>query len=381
MVRPSETDVVVIGGGPAGLAAAIAARGNGFDVCVVDRAQPPIDKACGEGLMPDGVAALRGLGVVLGAEQGVPFRGIRFVDARRVAEASFPEEIGVGIRRTTLHQILVDHAEAAGITTCWHVKATGIERGGVRIGGRLLRCRWIVGADGAFSQTRHWAGLATIQESGRRLGLRRHFRVKPWTDFVEVHWAKGEQAYVTPVGHEEVCVALLGRAPEDGFTDLSARFPRLAEPLGNAEPTNTARGASCQTIRLRRVTSKRIALVGDASAAIDAITGDGLALAFRQAAALGDALKKGDLSFYKSQHRGICRTPFLMARLLLLMDRHDGLRNIALQTLADRPGIFSRLLATHIGARHPAAASFDVLALGLRLLARAATAYATDAAQ
>ncbi len=377
MVTPSETDVVVIGGGPAGLAAALAARRSRFEVCVVDRAMPPIDKACGEGLMPDGVAALRRLGVTLGVGEGVPFRGIRFADDRRSAEAAFPEEAGVGIRRRTLHQLLVDRAEAAGVVTRWGVKATGVETEGVRIGERLLRCRWIVGADGASSQTRQWAGLPMAIDHGGRLGLRQHFRAKPWTDFVEVHWAKGEQAYVTPVGPEEICVALLGRAQEVGFTDLAARFPRLAERLGNAEPTNAARGAYCRTIRLDRVASNRIALVGDASAAIDAVTGDGLALAFRQAAALGDALRKGDLSFYESQHRSICRTPFLMARLLLLMDRHDGLRKIALQTLAERPDIFSRLLATHVGARHPAVASLDVLALGLRLLAHAAT----DAAQ
>jgi len=60
---PRETDVFVIGGGPAGLAAAIAARRAGFDVVVADRSQPPIDKACGEGLMPDGLSALQRLGV------------------------------------------------------------------------------------------------------------------------------------------------------------------------------------------------------------------------------------------------------------------------------------------------------------------------------
>src|SRR5438105_7308201 len=46
-----NTDVLVIGGGPAGLTAAIAARLKGFDVAVADAAHPPIDKACGEGLM------------------------------------------------------------------------------------------------------------------------------------------------------------------------------------------------------------------------------------------------------------------------------------------------------------------------------------------
>ena len=49
-----STDIFVIGGGPAGLATAIAARQRGFDVVVADGAQPPIDKPCGEGLMPDG---------------------------------------------------------------------------------------------------------------------------------------------------------------------------------------------------------------------------------------------------------------------------------------------------------------------------------------
>ena len=57
-----ETDVLVIGGGPAGLAAAIAASKKGFRVAVADGAKPPIDKACGEGLMPNTVAALRDSG-------------------------------------------------------------------------------------------------------------------------------------------------------------------------------------------------------------------------------------------------------------------------------------------------------------------------------
>src|SRR5207253_2995692 len=74
---PSQTDVFVIGGGPAGLAAAIAARKRGFEVVVADGAQPPIDKACGEGVMPDGVAALARLGVAATINHGFPFHGIR----------------------------------------------------------------------------------------------------------------------------------------------------------------------------------------------------------------------------------------------------------------------------------------------------------------
>lgn len=380
MVTPTQTDVVVIGGGPAGLVAALAARRAGVDVCVLDRGVPPIDKACGEGLMPDGVAALRRLGVRLDAEQGAPFRGIRVLDGRHVAEATFPGEAGVGIRRTRLHQLLMENAQAAGVTTLWREKATAIESRGVRIGDRLIECRWIIGADGVDSQTRRLAGMGAIRENGRRIGLRMHFRVKPWTDFVEVHWSKGEQAYVTPVGAEEVCIALLGCAREAGFANLADRFPRLGERLRGAEPANVVRGAFTGTVRPRRVVSGNVALIGDASAAIDAITGDGLALAFRQAAALGEALRQGDLSRYEARHRQICRTPFLMARLLLLMDRHDTLRKLALQALAGRPAIFNRLLATHVGARHPAAASLDVVALGVGLLAHAATSRSRSAA-
>jgi flavin-dependent dehydrogenase len=379
MVMPAKTDVVVIGGGPAGLVGALAARRNGFDVCVVDRGVPPIDRACGEGLMPDGVAALRGLGVRLDADQGAPFRGIRFLDDQQVAEAVFPAEAGVGIRRTRLHQALVDRAQAVGVTSSWRAKATTIEPNGVRIGERFIECRWIIGADGFDSQTRRWAGMGAIHQSRRRIGLRLHFRVKPWTDFVEVHWSRGEQAYVTPVGAEEVCVVLLGRAQEAGASNLAARFPRLGERLGAAEPTSAARGAFTGMVRLPRVTSGNIALIGDASAAIDAITGDGLALAFHQAAALGEALRKDDLSLYEVRHRQICRAPFLMARLLLLMDRHESLRKLALQALAGRPAIFNRLLATHIGARHPAAASLDIAALGVRLLTHAATSRSRSA--
>ena len=380
MVTPAKTDVVVIGGGPAGLVAALAARRGGFEVCVVDRGVPPIDKACGEGLMPDGVVALRRLGVRLGAEHGVPFRGIRILDGRHAVEAAFPAEAGVGIRRTRLHQVLVESARDAGVTTAWRAKATAIEAKGVWIGERFIECRWIIGADGVDSPTRGWAGMEVKRESGRRLGLRLHYRVKPWTDFVEVHCSGDEQAYVTPVGAEEVCVALLGPAQEVSFAELAVRFPRLGERLMGAQPTSAARGAFTGMLRPRRVTSGNVALVGDASAAIDAITGDGLALAFRQAAALGEALRQGDLLRYEARHRQICRAPFLMARLLLLMARHEGPRKLALQTVVGRPAIFNRLLAVHVGARHPVAASLDVAALGVGVLTHAAMSRSRSAA-
>ena len=74
---PNSVDVFVAGGGPAGLATAIAARRHGLSVLVADGAVPSIDKACGEGLMPDGVEALRKLGIAIPEREAQPFRGIR----------------------------------------------------------------------------------------------------------------------------------------------------------------------------------------------------------------------------------------------------------------------------------------------------------------
>ena len=349
-LRPSETDVFVIGGGPAGLAAALAVRQAGFNVIIADRAKSPIDKACGEGLMPDALEALRRIGVNLGSGNGASFRGIRFLDEKLEAEASFSDHsFGLGVRRTELHRILVERAKDAGVVALWGRKIEGLDPAGVIVGGRTIRCRWIVGADGFHSSVRRWANLAPDWNGARRIGLRQHFRVRPWTDFVEVYWRKDCQAYVTPVAVDEVCVAMIGK--EDiRASDLAERFPMLASHLSGAELVGPVRGAISMSTRLRSVVAGRIALVGDASGSVDAVTGEGLALAFRQANSLAAALAAGDVRRYDASHRRMARMPRLMARTLLLFDGNDSLRRMAFRKLAAHPRIFSRLLAVHVGA-------------------------------
>src|ERR1039457_171312 len=145
----NPVDVFVIGGGPAGLATAISARQRGLSVVVADGAIPPIDKPCGEGLMPDGLDALRKLGVVIPANEVYPFRGIRFVGNGKRAEATFSHGPAFGIRRTALHRILIEHASAIGVSMLWQTPVTGVHPDGVLIAGELAPARWIVGADGS----------------------------------------------------------------------------------------------------------------------------------------------------------------------------------------------------------------------------------------
>ena len=344
-----DTDVFVVGGGPAGLAAAIATRQHGLRVMVADRAQPPIDKACGEGLMPDSLEVLRGLGVSLQECETGFFHGIRFVGPECSAAATFPQGRGLGIRRVLLHEVFVRHAEECGVEMLWGAGVAAISDRGVLVNGRKISCRWLVGADGQNSQVREWAGLTAGSGSRQRIGLRQHFQVRPWSDYVEIHWGSQGQAYVTPVGRNEVCVALISRRKFKSFDAGLSEFPALAARLKGAPSTTQPRGAMSISRKLKQVCRGNVALIGEASGSVDAITGEGLAMAFRQALALGAALAAGDLSVYAVAHSQINSLPEFMSRSMLLMDRSPWLRSRSLRAFARQPGIFGRMLAVHVG--------------------------------
>ncbi|MGD0666295.1 MAG: FAD-dependent monooxygenase [Bryobacteraceae bacterium] len=362
------TDVFVIGGGPAGLAAAVAARRRGFEVTVADRSEPPIDKACGEGIMPDGVAAARSLGISLEECGARPFRGIRLCERALTVEAPFPQGTGLGIRRTTLHGLMVERALQCGVRITWGAKVTGLEPGGVRVGSQLIRARWIVGADGGNSVVRRWAGLDACARHNRRYGFRRHYRIVPWSDFMEIHWGEDCQLYLTPVGDAEICVVLISRDHRQRLDRVLPRFPELARRLDAAGAASSDRSGVSATRRLRRVWHGNVALVGDASGSVDAITGEGLCLLFQQAEALAGALAVGDLALYQAAHRRIGRRPELMAHLMLLLDRHGRLRNRVLRAFAARPRLLSRMLALHVGELSFFDSAANGLALGWQML-------------
>lgn len=379
-------DILVIGGGPAGLATAIRARQAGLAVTLVDGGQPPIDKACGEGLMPDGVALLARLGVVLPKDQCRTLRGVRYIEDDIVVEGPFPGPPGLGVRRLDLHRALVSRAEAIGVDLCWGVRVLGFEGSpfgagpDARAPGRLraadsvatddgpMRARWLVAADGLHSPLRRAAGLEGPPARCRRFGLRRHFAVAPWTDHVEVHWSDGVEAYVTPLGGDLVGVALLFADQPPDFDRILRRFPTLARRLAVAPAASRQRGAGPLEQRTRGVVRGNLALVGDAAGYLDAITGEGLSLAFHDAFAVVEAIVRGNLAIYAVAHRRMARVPTTMIRLALFVDRHPRLRRRVMRALAADPRLFRALLAVHVRVRPPAPAAAWILPrLALRL--------------
>lgn len=282
-----DADVVVVGGGPVGLATAIEARLAGLSVVVVEPRVGAVDKACGEGLMPGALAALARLGV---DPDGHPLTGISYRDPRRHVDHAFTGSPGRGVRRTVLHAALLDRCEGLGVdrvvarVTAVGQWATGVEAAGVR-------ARWLIACDGLHSAVRRLVGLEATapprwprRTPAPRFGLRRHFPVAPWSSMVEVHWGTDTEAYVTPVGSAEVGIALLGPRGTDFAAGL-ASFPSLACRLDGLEPTTTVRGAGPLRQRTTARSAGRVRLVGDASGYVDALTGEGLRVGFAQARA------------------------------------------------------------------------------------------------
>jgi flavin-dependent dehydrogenase len=370
----NSTDVLIVGGGPAGLAAALALRQRGAAVTVADARKPPIDKACGEGLMPDSMRDLALLGVELTPDDGVAFHGIRFVNHEKdgddepretdVATAQFPSGagfglgLGVGLRRQTLHARMIAQAEAAGVDLRWQSQVQLKEDGRVLVAGEVHSYGCLVGADGEASQVRRWVGLERCKVLSRRFGFRQHFRVDPsasWSPFVEVHWAASGQAYVTQVGPDEVCVATISNNQYCRVGTLLEELPQLRARLAGGAKTATVRlgaerGSLTTTRSLSRVAVGCIALIGDASGSADAITGEGMGMAFRQALLLAECFEIGDLERYNRLHPQTLRLPQTMARAMLLMDRSAAFRNRALRMLAAEPAIFARMLGVHLGS-------------------------------
>jgi len=337
-----DAELIVAGGGPVGLAAAIEARLAGIDVLVIEPREGVIDKACGEGVMPGARDALDRLGVVAAS---APIAGIDYRDGRRSVQHRFAGGPGQGIRRTTLHAALRERAAELGVRWA-HARVTGVVSAdaGVTVaidGGEPLRAEWLIAADGLHSTVARSIGLALPEpKARRRYGQRRHYRLDPWTDLVEVHWTPVGELYVTPVAGGVVGVALLARRGVH-FEEALAASGELAERLRGADAVSTLRGAGPFRQRTRARTAGRVLLAGDSSGYVDALTAEGLRIGFEQARHAVAAVRASDPAGYEVAWERTTHD-FRVLTERLVRAAESPLRPLIVPTSARFPGLYAR---------------------------------------
>jgi menaquinone-9 beta-reductase len=369
-----RVDVVIVGAGPGGLSAGIVLARNRLRVLVCDPRPFPIDKACGEGVLPHGLAHLRALNVAgnLNAHESYPFHGIRFRTASGAsASARFAEGPGLGIRRLNLSQALVQAARNLSSLEIRQTKVVGFSANStnveVTLPGRRVTARLLIGADGLNSRVRRWAGLEGGFGRRQRFGTRQHYRIAPWSDHVEVFFGHNVEAYVTPCGANAVGVAFLwdrahpphsgGRALVDhllcGFPQLQTRLrgiPNVSNPLSTGPLYRKVRGRC----------SDGVLLLGDAGGYLDACTGEGISLALAQALCLEHTvvplfqkctalLSKQRLQHFESCCQDIMRPYVWGTSLLLFLNRRPLLFERFVKAMADNEDILEHFFSALMG--------------------------------
>jgi menaquinone-9 beta-reductase len=376
-MRSNDADVVIVGGGPAGLAAGIVCSRNGLKTILVEQKTFPVTKPCGQGILPSGRKHLHSLGVTpfLENQASYEFSGIRYIaGSGNSAEGLFREGCGLGISRARLSQAML-----AGLKTHPDVEVlektiaepVSMDREGavLKIGGEKVRAGFLIGADGLSSRIRRWAGLDGTAGSYQRWGATQHFFISPWSEFVEVYWSQGLEAYLTPLGEDMVGLAFLGDMEHfrksggkaELISNLLSMFPALKMKLDGARLAGKPGAVGPLQRNARKKAAGRLLLLGDAAGYLDAITGEGISLALAQALAFEQTivpqLKDGNrepgspisFSAHRRAHQHLMRPYLLSTRLALFISKQPGLQEAAVQLLKNRPQLFERLLSASMG--------------------------------
>jgi flavin-dependent dehydrogenase len=302
-------DVIVVGGGPVGMAAAIEARLSGLSAVVIEPRSGVIDKACGEGLMPGAIPLLARLGVY---PMGRDLAGVTYRSGGHVVSHKFSSGVGKGVRRTELHGSLRSRSDELGVVFVEASVSSVAEADSGLVAscsnGESVSGRYLIAADGLHSSIAKAAGLVkeVSPRRSKRFGIRQHFHVAPWSEFIEVFYTKTAEVYITPVSEYQVGVAVLGPKATD-FDETIAGIPELAERLEGAAPASQRSGAGSFPQLTTARTKGRILLVGDASGYVDAITGEGLRLGFAQAKVAIECILINKPASYEKAWRRVSR--------------------------------------------------------------------------
>ena len=305
----SDFNVVVIGGGPVGLATAINAAKAKFQVAVLEPRVGAIDKACGEGLMPGTLPLLKELGIEVTGEK---LMGVTYSNGSISVSHRFKQTYGLGVRRTELQTALRNRATELGITFIEDSFDSLSQNQSlvsvVTTSGKHINADYVFAADGLHSTVAKKIGLSkpVSRFKTKRFGIRQHFETPPWSDCIQVFYTPEAELYITPVSKSEIGLAILG-SKNVNFENVIRSIPEVWSRIENAKASSQRMGAGSFPQQTIRRTKGRVLLVGDAAGYVDAITGEGLRLGFAQAKAAVAAVANGKPQSYEKQWLRVSR--------------------------------------------------------------------------
>jgi geranylgeranyl reductase family protein len=364
-----RTDVIVVGAGPAGVAASLFLRRRGHQVLLLDRARFPRDKICGESASPEAWRLLDTLGIAerVRALQPQPVLGMTLTspDGTRFS-GRYPEgRQGFAVRRERLDAVLVQAAREAGVVVREGVRALGLLQrdggvAGVRCESGDLAARLVIGADGRDSVVARELGLRRDVPL-RRFAIRAHFDgVQGLTPHGEMHVIPGAYCGIAPLSPACANVAVVvpphelraARGDLPGFfARLLTRWPEVHSRLRGARLLGPPRALGPLAVAARRLSAPGALLVGDAAGFYDPFTGEGITLALRSAelmAPVADAAllsgRLDDLSRYDRARAAATRDKFLLNRLLQRLIGWPALADAVARRLKRRGDLADRLV-------------------------------------
>jgi flavin-dependent dehydrogenase len=382
-MRPTNVDVAVVGAGPAGAAAAILLAEHGLDVVVLDRAQLPRPKICGEYLSPDAGRLLDRLGVLKAVETAgaAPLVGMRITAPDGTCVTGRYREIGgwrpyrphaLGVARETLDGALVERLRGVPVELREQTRVVDVivEDGqvvGVRAEDREqrpleVRARVVVAAVGRASVVAQRLGCRRPHPLARMALVTYVSGLADCGELGEIFVDPPDYAILNPLARDRVnlglVVPLAHAAPWCGRLEdfLAARvrhLPHLARRLAGGRRVAPVRALGPLAHRVDPPRVGGVLLTGDAAGFYDPFTGEGIFTALRSAELATEtivrALRSGDVSVkalaaYERARGAAFGGKERVTKALQLVIRHRRLANLACRMLARRPAVLDALL-------------------------------------
>lgn len=290
-------DLAVVGAGPAGSAAALGAlrARPGARVLLLDRADFPRDKSCGDGVAPHALDELARLGIAHVLADRVPVRRLRLRSPGGCEVAATLQRPDVVIPRTLLDARLVEEAVRAGAVLVRHqVRTLEVRDGHVVLDGKL-RARAVVGADGANGVVRRRIGVPRQPDGCLAVAVRGYAAAPPGEpEQVIVMDSRGWPAYAWSfaAGDGSANVGfgmLLPRLRATGRGGRAELHGRLRELLPGVEPERLVSHYLPLSTSRPRQPAGPVLLAGDAASLINPLTGEGIYYALHSGRLAGTA--------------------------------------------------------------------------------------------